>query len=81
MVNLSGFTRGGFGLNKAYKIRILAVVPNEWVTIVSELSLCCVFLHVEACPGSREKGRAAKHGLAWGTPQRLCGIWSMGMVW
>ena len=29
MVNLSGFTRGGFGLNKAYKIRILVVVPSD----------------------------------------------------
>jgi hypothetical protein len=28
----------------AYKIRILAVVPRDGVTIVSELSLCGVFL-------------------------------------
>jgi hypothetical protein len=37
MAVLSGFTTRGFRFNKPYEIRILVV------TIVSELSLCCVF--------------------------------------
>jgi hypothetical protein len=36
MLNPLGFTTGGFRFIMAYKIRILAVVPSDWVTIVSE---------------------------------------------
>jgi hypothetical protein len=56
-------------------------VPSNWVTMVSELSLCCVFFHAAACLGSREKGKVAKHGFAWGALQRPWEIWSMGLVW
>jgi hypothetical protein len=62
MADPSGFATGGFRFNKAYKIRILVVAPRDGVTIISEVSLCCVFLHLVARPGSREKGTAAKCG-------------------
>ena len=48
VADLSGFATGGFRFNKAYKIRILVVAPRDGVTIISELSLCCVFLHAAA---------------------------------
>ena len=64
MVDLSGFATGGFRFNKAYKIRILVAAPSDRVALVSELNLCCIFLHTAACLGSREKGTAAKCGFA-----------------
>jgi hypothetical protein len=57
MVDPSGFATREFRFNKAYKIRILVVVPSDWVT-VSELSLRGVFLDAAARPGSRERGMA-----------------------
>lgn len=52
----SGFNTWVFRFNKAYsKIRLLVATPSNWVTIISELSLDCVFLHTTAGPGSREK--------------------------
>jgi hypothetical protein len=61
-----------------YKIKILIAKPRNRVTVISELSLCCLSLHAEPGPGSREKGTAAKRGFAWGAPQRLREIWSRG---
>jgi hypothetical protein len=55
MVDLPGFTTEGFRFSTAYKIRVLVVAP-----IISELSLCGVFLHTAVQLGSREKGTAAK---------------------
>ena len=52
--------KGGFRFNKVYKIRILVAAPSNQFTVLSELSLCCVFFHVSACPDSREKGIALK---------------------
>jgi hypothetical protein len=60
MVDLSGFATRGFRFNKAYKIRILIATPSNWVTVASDLSLCCVFLYMVARLGSREKGMCAK---------------------
>jgi hypothetical protein len=51
----SEFTTGGFRFSKAYKVRILVAAPRDRVTIVSERSLCDVFLHTEVRLGSREK--------------------------
>lgn len=52
-------------------------MPSDWVTIVSELSLSGIFLHVALQLGSREEGTVAKCGLARCAPQRPWGIWSM----
>jgi hypothetical protein len=76
MADPSGFITGGLRFNKAYEIRILVVAPNDWITVISELSLCCVFLHVVVCPGSREKGTVTQRGFAWGAPRRLWEIWN-----
>jgi hypothetical protein len=46
-----GFASRGFRFNRIYKIRMLGVVSKDCVTVVSELSLCCVCM-------------AAKHGVA-----------------
>jgi hypothetical protein len=81
MADLSGFAIREFRFNKACKIRILVAVPNDWVTTVSELGLCGVFLHTAAHLGSSENGSVAKRGFDWGTPQRLWGIWSTGLAW
>ena len=43
-----------------YKIKILVLVPSDGVTIVSELSLCGIFLHVVFQLGSIEKGTETK---------------------
>jgi hypothetical protein len=58
----------------AHKIRILDAEPSDWVTIVSELSLCGVFLHMAAWLGSREKGMLAKCGFACCAPQKAMGV-------
>jgi hypothetical protein len=52
----------GFRFNKAYKIRILAV-PSGGVTIVSEVSLCCVFLYTSH--GILRFKRERYSGKAW----------------
>ena len=49
----------------AYKIRILVVVPNDWVTIISELSL-----NVAVQLGFREKGTVAKFWYVRCAPQK-----------
>ena len=72
MVDLSGFSTGQFRFYMAYKIRIL--VPRDLVTIISELSVCGIFLHEAVGLGSRENGPAAKHGFARCAPQRPWGI-------
>ena len=43
-----------FRFNKVYTIRILVAIPSDCITVISELSLCCVFLHTAAHTGSRE---------------------------
>lgn len=48
------------------------------MTIVSELGLCCVFLHVAARPGSREKGTAVNHEFASCAPQGHGGFEAWG---
>ena len=55
-----GFATRRFRFNKVCEIRILVVAPS----VVSELSLCGVFLPGTACLGSREKGMVAKRGFA-----------------
>ena len=40
----------------------MVVAPRDWVAIVSELSLCGVFLLDVIQLGSREKDKAAKRG-------------------
>ena len=50
-------------------------MSNDWF-IVSELSLCCVFLPAAARLGSREKGTAAKHGFA----REMCTTKAMGVL-
>jgi hypothetical protein len=45
------------------------------VTAVSELSLCCIFLHTAARLGSREKGMAAKGGFACDKGRRGSEAW------
>ena len=46
---------------------MIVVMPSDGVTIVSELSLCGIFLHVVFQLGSREKDAEAKCGFAhWG---------------
>jgi hypothetical protein len=77
MADLSGFITGGFRFNKVYKIRISVVCP------AIELLFCLyyvyvVFLHVVAHLGSREKGKAAKHGFARGAPQKVLGVLKRG---
>lgn len=57
MVDPSGFTTEGFRFNKAYKIRFLVAAPSDWVTVISELSLCFVFLHVELVQVQERKVR------------------------
>jgi hypothetical protein len=74
MVDLSGFSTGQFRFYMAYRIRILVVVPRDLVTIISELSVCGIFLHEAVGLGSRENGPAAKHGFARCAPQRPLGI-------
>jgi hypothetical protein len=54
-VDQSGFTTGEFRFNKAYKIRILVVAPRDLAIIVSELSLCSIFLHTAVQLGSSAK--------------------------
>ena len=49
--------------------------PVIELPVNSELSLCCVLLHVVPQLGSREKGAVAKHGFA---PQKAMGIWKRG---
>jgi hypothetical protein len=66
MVNPPGFATGGLKFNMACKIKILDVEPSDCVTIVSELSLCVVPVHL----GSREKGTAEKGEFARYAPQR-----------
>ena len=73
MVDLPGFTTEGFRFSTAYKIRVLVVAP-----IISELSLCGVFLHAAAQLGSREKGMATKYEFVRSTPQKAVGIWKNG---
>jgi hypothetical protein len=63
----------------ANKIRILVVAPSDWVTIVSELSLCGVFFHVAAQLGFREKGRVAKGVFAWCAPLKSLGVLKHGV--
>ena len=73
-MDLPGFATGGFRFYMAYKIRILVVAPRDWVTIVSELSLCGSFLHQAGRLGSREKSTEVKSGFARCAPQRPWGI-------
>jgi hypothetical protein len=47
--------------NKVYKV--LVVVPRDWVTIISELSLCCVFLNTDTHLGSTKDVGDLKHGV------------------
>jgi hypothetical protein len=62
-----------------YKIRILVVAPSDWITIVSELSLCGVFLHEAAWLGNlRERYNVAKHGFARCVPQKSVGVLKHG---
>jgi hypothetical protein len=54
--------------------RILVVVPSDWATIFSELSLCGVFLHMVVRLGFREKGMVTKCGVARCAPQQAVGV-------
>jgi hypothetical protein len=74
MVNPGGFTTGGFRFNMIYKIRILVVASSDCVTVVSELSLCGVFLPTVDRLGSKEKDTVVKCGFARCAPQRLWGF-------
>jgi hypothetical protein len=72
VVDPSGFATGGFWFNKAYLlIRIWVLYPAKRFTMVSELSLCGIFLHVAVRLSSREKGMVAECGFTRCAPQRL----------
>ena len=78
MADLPGCATRGFRFNKAYKIRVLVVVPRDGVIIVSKRSLHCVFLHVGLCLGSGEKGNVTKCGFARCAPQKDLGVLKHG---
>ena len=51
------------GFNMAYKIRILVAEPSDWVTFISELTLCC--LCFPSYNPSSEFKRERYEGKAW----------------
>jgi hypothetical protein len=63
MADPTGFHTGRIRFHRAYKV--LVVMLRDGVSIVSELSLCGIFLLLETIPlGYREKDMVAKHGFA-----------------